>query len=53
MPSSRQHQPRHLVPCLPWHGQLAQVGLSRELQRPSQQTFLEAKEEAGTAALWS
>ena len=29
-PARSRHQPRHLVPCLPWHGRLAQVGLSRE-----------------------
>lgn len=30
VPSLQRHRPRHLVPCLPWHRRLAQVGLSRE-----------------------
>lgn len=34
-PARGGQQPRHLVPCLPWHGWLAQVGLSRE--RPEAQ----------------
>lgn len=34
-PARGGQQSRHLVPCLPWHGWLAQVGLSRE--RPEAQ----------------